>query len=288
MKQSCHLFLSTALAVIMTTALSHSALADGHEVAHEKEPAVSGLNGKISAFGGGVGSDVIDDSGLAGITGAISLPIGHRYGLQIDGMAGTLDGDAFGGIAAHAFYRDPDAFLLGLYTSYTALDIGAKDSVGRFGLEGELYLDNLTLTGIAGVQYGELDDGFTSTLRAAYYLTDDLMLSAGHNYYEEAGHFGTAGVEYQMPFDLQFSPSLFADGRFGEDDFYSVTGGIRFYFGEEKSLIDRHRQDDPDIFLPDDLFAILGGQDAAPESAGCPPGTILVDGVCITVGVVPD
>lgn len=288
MTSSYSYLLSTALVVIMTTGLPHHVRADDEMSEEGVAPAVSGINGKASVFGGGLGSDVVGDDGLVGVTGALSIPLSHSYGLQIDGMAGTLNGDAFGGLAAHVFYRDPNAFLLGLYTSYTALDFDAKDSVGRFGVEGEVYLDGLTFTGFAGIQYGELDDGFTSTLRAAYYLTDDLMVSVGHNYYEEAGHFGTAGLEYQIPMGLQFSPSLYADGRVGEGAFYAVTAGIRFYFGEEKSLIDRHRQDDPDIFLPEDLFAILGAQDAAPESAGCPPGTILVDGVCVTVGVVPD
>ena len=42
-----------------------------------------------------------------------------------------------------------------------------------------------------------------------------------------------------------YGMSLFADGRWNEDGFDTVMGGIRFYFGAPKSLIRRHREDDP-------------------------------------------
>jgi len=39
--------------------------------------------------------------------------------------------------------------------------------------------------------------------------------------------------------------SLFASAARGEAGFYYALGGIRYYFGEKKSLILRHREDDP-------------------------------------------
>ena len=51
--------------------------------------------------------------------------------------------------------------------------------------------------------------------------------------------------------------SLFAEGRYGEDDKVSAWGGLRFYFGEPgKPLIRRHREDDPPIFLVEDFIAV--------------------------------
>ena len=49
-----------------------------------------------------------------------------------------------------------------------------------------------------------------------------------------------------MPLSHGIMGALFAEGRIGEDDFQGVWGGIRFYFGQkDKSLIRRHREDDP-------------------------------------------
>jgi hypothetical protein len=70
-------------------------------------------------------------------------------------------------------------------------------------------------------------------------------------------HIGAVGMEYQLPADFVSGASLFAEGRIGEEDYGSVLGGIRIAFGAgEKSLIRRHREDDPTNHLPDDLFDI--------------------------------
>ena len=46
--------------------------------------------------------------------------------------------------------------------------------------------------------------------------------------------------------------SLFARGDFGNEDYTSVTGGLKVYLSgdPQKSLIDRHRRDDPEIYMP--------------------------------------
>ena len=52
--------------------------------------------------------------------------------------------------------------------------------------------------------------------------------------------------------------SAFVEGRFGEDDFHGVWGGLKVYFGPtDKPLIARHRQEDPPSWNVDNLFAIL-------------------------------
>ena len=44
--------------------------------------------------------------------------------------------------------------------------------------------------------------------------------------------------------------SVFVDAMVGSDDYVSVMGGLRFYFGaEDKSLKARHREDDPGHFF---------------------------------------
>ena len=52
---------------------------------------------------------------------------------------------------------------------------------------------------------------------------------------------------------------MYASGSFGSD-YTQALGGVRVYFGDPgKSLIRRHREDDPDNSLPDDLFTTTGG-----------------------------
>ncbi len=234
-------------------------------------PAVSGINGKIAAFGGEV-----EDEGLGGIMGSVTVPIGERFGLQIDGMAGSAN-DSFYGVAGHLFWRDPSIGLFGVYGSYAEWDYRRTDpavilrngvidtigaDVGRIGIEGQLYLDRFSLEGIAGFQSGSLDGTFgKATL--AFYATDNLRFDvsvAGSDY----GTTNSVGVEWAPGLD---SPvSFFADGTFSSDD-QRVFGGVKFYLAaEQKSLIRRHREDDPENELPFDLFQIVGGEH-------CPAGT---------------
>ncbi len=234
-------------------------------------PAVSAPNGKLSAFGGAMGSDNFSNDGIYGVTGAFSAPLSHRFGLQVDGMVGGLGENIFGGVAGHLFWRDPSKGLIGIYSSFTALDLdGADNTLGRVGLEGEYYYNRFTAKAFAGYQYGEVGNGFTSTEKFSFYAQDNLAFSIGHQYYEGAGNFGTLGAEYQMqPWNQSFTPALYIDGRVGEDSFYSVRAGLRLYFGSNKSLIDRHRQDDPGVILPDDIFAIANSQRPASGGPSC-------------------
>jgi uncharacterized membrane protein len=52
---------------------------------------------------------------------------------------------------------------------------------------------------------------------------------------------GHAGAEYLTKFH---GLALFADGAMG-DGYEHVLAGVRVYFGKDKSLIRRHREDDP-------------------------------------------
>ena len=84
--------------------------------------------------------------------------------------------------------------------------------------------------------------------------------------------------------------ALFAEGRIGEDDYHGVWGGIRFYFGQkDKSLIRRHREDDP-TGLEDGMGVSNGGSTSPVPSSSqntttvitCPPGFILnTNGACV-------
>lgn len=228
-------------------------------------PAVSGPNGKLSAFGGG------QDGGIYGVEGSFTVPLGFPYGFQIDGMVGSGKGAAFYGVGGHLFWRDPAKGLLGLYGSYVSWDvnsgvigsIGGAD-VGKVGVEGEAYLGRFSLEGLATYQFGTFD-GFAGKALLAYYPADNLRLDGGIRYLEGPGAIGMVNAEWQP--HAGSGLTLYASGSFGSD-YSQALGGLRYYFGDTgKSLIRRHREDDPvttgGSSLPGDLY----------ESGECPVGT---------------
>jgi hypothetical protein len=218
-------------------------------------PAVSGLNGKVSVEGG-----AFDDSGAGIALGSVAVPLGHSFGLQADGAAGAIDGEAMGGGGLHLFTRDPSSYLVGVYGSYHTWD---SIDIWRAAGEAEFYLGRVTLSGLAGyesIELPSLSDGFEvltpddkhffGQFDASYYITDDFKLTAGYRYEDETS-FGSAGAEYLIR-GREVPLSLFARGNFGDDSVNAITGGLKVYLSPEpnKSLIDRNRRDDPEIYMP--------------------------------------
>lgn len=235
-------------------------------------PAMSGINGKISGEGG-----TFDDQGAGIALGSLGVPLGHYLGLQADGAIGAIDGEAIGGGGLHLFTRDPSSYLLGAYASYHTWD---SIDIWRVAGEAELYLGRFTVSGLAGyenVDVPSLSDGlevitpddkhFFGQVDAAYYITDDLKVSAGYRYLNETS-FGSAGAEYLIP-GHEVPLSLFARGYYGNDDYTSITGGLKVYFSAEpdKSLIDRNRRDDPDNYVP--VFPKLAKSSSSQSLPAC-------------------
>jgi len=226
-------------------------------VALAEGPAVSGVNGKIEVSGGGVSSPA---SGAYRIGGSIAVPLGDTFGFQGD-LSIQNYGALAGAGAVHLFTRDPDLYLAGVTAGVVRSSTATLSAVG---VEGELYLGQVSLeawAGVANLDYDALaavdKSGFFAMADIGWYATDDLRLSIGASSvlgYEALN----IGAEYQVTsFDSPFS--LTADARFGEDGNVTAMAGLKFYFGENKSLIARHRQDDPkDRGL--DLFAAAGSQ----------------------------
>ena len=79
----------------------------------------------------------------------------------------------------------------------------------------------------------------------AYYVTDNFKLLIGHLY--QSGHHGLRlGAEHGFALGGGRMASLFAEALFAERGSTTVLPGLRVYFGQhDKTLIDRHRQDDP-------------------------------------------
>lgn len=223
-------------------------------------PAVSGLNGKLSFEGG-----ALDESGFGAVNGSISAPIGQRFGVQLDGSVGLLEDEFAGGVAGHLFWRDPSYALVGIFGSHTTTEYIDGD-VSRLGLEAEYYWNRFTLRTVMGAEFIDIappinydETNFFAFTDVSYYAMDDLELSVGHRYTGES-HALALGVEYQLQQQL-FSNgvALFAEGRIGEDDYTGGWAGMRMYFGENKSLMRRHREDDPTDWAEDSVFSVVNG-----------------------------
>lgn len=267
-----HLLSSTSLfsaLLIANAAIAADLYIEGTPVEPTVLPAVSGINGKIAVQGGS-----FDEEGFGLITGSLSAPLGDPFGVQIDAMAGVRDGDFIGGGGGHLFWRNPAHGLLGVYGAYTHRD-DIDGYVARLGVEGEYYWENWTAKVLVGVEFVDSDnplltaedESFFALADISYYANENLQLSVGHRYISERNALAL-GVEYQLNQTVFASGvSLFAEARIGEDDYQAAWGGVRFYFGEDKSLMRRHREDDPDFLGDEDLFGL---EDCVPTFATVP------------------
>jgi hypothetical protein len=236
--------------------------------------AVDGVNGKVEALGG-----TLAHKSLYGSRGALSIPLAGHYGLQIDGALGSLQNRGFGTIGGHLFWRDPAQGLLGVYAGYTRWNQFGGVHVTQVAGEGEYYWQRFTLQGVAGVEFGNSASNATVTtsivphvpesptpgvattttfiegydvktrffdqINLKYYPTDNWAGYIGHRYLG-GKHALALGGEAAFPLGGGRMASAFVEGRIGEGDFQGVWGGLKLYFGQkDKTLIRRHREDDP-------------------------------------------
>lgn len=236
-------------------------------------PAVDGVNWKAGGLGG-----TLADRALYAFQGSYSLPLGNTYGLQLDGIAGSYDDRFVGAAAAHLFTRDPSRGLLGLFASVTHWDRFGGLNVGHFAGEFEVYYGRWTLQAVAGVETGnsgsqtignliesfDIPTRFFDKVNLAYYLNDNWKAFVGHRYVGGKNALAL-GSEYAFRINGPMMGSLFVEGRIGEEDFKGVWGGLRFYAAQkDKTLIQRHRQDDPIEWNPETLFGITNNQQNSP------------------------
>jgi hypothetical protein len=226
------------------------------------QPAVDGFNFKLDGFGG-----TLANRSIYGAKGSFSVPLGHSYGLQIDGAIGSFDSDTFAGGQAHLFWRDPSRALAGLYVSHTYWDRFSGLNVTQVGAEGYLYNGPWSFGGVAGVEFGNSTSGidggsleryniatrFFDKIDLSYYINENFKVSVGHRF-TGGRHAAAAGVEVGIAAGRGTMVALFGEGRLGEDDYRGLWGGIRVYWGQkDKGLLARHRQDDPPGISADNL-----------------------------------
>ena len=230
---------------LVTTAASASEPTGGESPVTQVQPAVDGINAKLSFVG------AVDGTETYGAVGAITFPLGHQFGLQLDGVAAEVDAGPFGDIgvlggAAHLFWRDPSKGLIGIYSRVLHADVFGGLTTFALAAEGAVYRGRFTVEGMAGVSGGDVDTGFLSIAIAKYYPTDQLVLQAGHTF-KNGDHAFITGGEWGLPAaGRATTSSVFVDGFVSETGDAGAMAGLRFYFGQsDKSLMRRHREDDP-------------------------------------------
>ena len=248
----------------------YAGMAMAADVANEGPlPAVSGPNGKVQIGAGFTDIDDISSDEVFSGGVAFSIPVGDMFGIQADLTALDAFGETAVGGAAHFFTRDPNSYLFGAYGGY--VDAGPSN-IWYVGPEAELYLDNISIEAVGGVM--DISDGVGTEFYAlgtvAFYASENLRLSAGASTvanFESAN----AGLEWFMG-GSGLPVSLTLDGRIGEDGFTSAMAGLSLYFGgEEKSLIRRHREDDPRLHSFDIFNAGAVGSGVLGGGPDCTP-----------------
>lgn len=166
--------------------------------------AVAAPNGSIGFGGGSNGKNAF------GFTeGSFALPLGEKYGFQVDAVGGLSRSNPIGGGAVHLFRRDPQIGAIGVYGSYLHSGGGYDDGRGgiqngygeaKLGFEGQYYLDRVTLEGLAGIEWNSLDKSFGPFAegRVNYYPTDNFKINAGLRYRDAFGGRlqAVGGAEY--------------------------------------------------------------------------------------------
>tara|TARA_R110000824_G_scaffold390760_5_gene587631 strand:- start:4177 stop:5022 length:846 start_codon:yes stop_codon:yes gene_type:complete len=248
-------------------------------------PAVSAINGKAAIAGAYHDQKNMTDEEYSGLfLGSLTAPISHRFGFQADAVIGTREGNSLGGIGGHLFWRDPAKGLIGITGSYLTANYegGSPDrDVTRFGGEAELYLGDFTLAVTSGHQNGQnVKDGYYGSAIGYWYATDNFRLGIGAANDPVLDTTGLADVEYQPGFAAMPGLTLFAKSTFGEDEYVSTQAGIRLYFGKDKSLKLRNREDDPMANLPADTVDSGTADDPVAACLARGPYYFWQNGIC--------
>ena len=225
---------SGVMSAIVCAALSSASL-------HAAEPAVSEVNGKVSMQGG----DVMG-SGASTLDAVLALPLGHSFGLQLDGSSGSLLNQSYSGVGGHVFWRDPSVGLLGL--------TGTNQKIGntlfiRNGVEGEAYLNQFSIGVRGGYQGGDMLKGDYFGIGGRWYINDNLVVNLGYDHAPGDTTTNGVGIEWQPTSWGTRQLALFARATETVDSGHAGAVGIRYYFGGEKSLIQRHRTSDPESLV---------------------------------------
>ena len=167
---------------------------------------------------------------------------------EVNGKVSMQGGDVMGysGVGGHVFWRDPSVGLLGL--------TGTNQKIGntlfiRNGVEGEAYLNQFSIGMRGGYQGGDTLKGDYFGIGGRWYINDNLVVNLGYDHAPGDTTTNGVGIEWQPTSWGTRQLALFARATETVDSGHAGAVGIRYYFGGEKSLIQRHRTSDPESLV---------------------------------------
>jgi hypothetical protein len=199
--------------------------------------------GYVGATYSKTNSDDLGDADTWGLNGSVAFGASDKIGVQLDAGYANTDVDGLGsadawGAAAHVFTRN-DSWAAGGFVGLTDTD---STTGWNLGVEGQKYLDNVTLAGAVG--YGKVDDldldYWSVGGEARYFVTDNFRLS-GNLGWSKVNAFDTdsdlwsvgVGGEYQFS---KAPVSIYAAYNHADANDFDVTAdtflvGVRYNFG---------------------------------------------------------
>jgi hypothetical protein len=204
------------------------------------EPAVDEPNFSFQVLSGVARDPVMFDHLWAGLGAKATIPLGERFGAQLDlGVAS----DQYYGAGLHLFARDPSMGLVGI--------VGSAESqygvtMNRIGAELEYYVsDNFTVAARVGYQGGGAPNGGFGRLDVKFYADPNLALSAGVEA-QPSFVMGRVGLEWRPALDALPGMSVTADANATSAGNYRATFGLHFQVGgSTDSILSRDRKSDP-------------------------------------------
>lgn len=246
MKGTTSTFRLSVAAVVLAAATVHAQSNPGETSL--RPPAVAEVNGKLGYAGGNMNSAEGHN-----FDGSLTFPVADAFGFQADALYSRIGGLDFYGGAGHLFWRNPDLGLIGVAGGYLH-----RSGVNTFqiGAEAEYYLDCFTFGIFAGVGSIHYDNAapfidtsptrFVGRISADWYPVDDLRVGVSYTT-AFRNNLVKGEAEYQTPLR---GLALTAEGAVGDHGYDHWLLGVRYYFGGNKTLRERHRSDDPRSLMP--------------------------------------
>ena len=203
--------------------------------------AVSYVNGWVGASVGGLSVNHSGGSILLGKAG-ITFPLGDLFGLQVDLFDGTVVHQNLQAADSYLFWRSPAQGFVSAHVKYQESNHVYET---LYGLRGDAFIDNWTLTAEGGgvhTNVGGANSTYYGEIYVNWYPISDLRLFVNYLRVQVANVY-QVGAEYQLGLCALPGLSVFADGGVSQHDLRYGFLELRYYFGKNKSLIQRHRED---------------------------------------------
>jgi hypothetical protein len=202
-------------------------------------PAVSDTNGWLGVSAGDFHNNRQSGFG-GGVEVGIAQPLGQYLGAQGRGYFGSVSHDTLVSVDGYIFWRNPAQGLIGPHVMYTESD-NIYETL--YGMHGEAYVNNLTVVVEGGEDHQNTRkwSGYGEAI-VHWYIKPNWKVDTGYLHLDK-DNVGQVGTEYQLGLSSLPGLSIFADAGAGSDSLGYGFIGLRYYFGDDKPLMRRHRED---------------------------------------------